>query len=193
MLAILASPTKLIVVLAWACFLFYWIFSVAGKNRSDRVFNLLRTIGLLCVVVLLFLFIGAGGIPDDVNPVLWHSILPVRVCADAIAIISLVVLIRSRRILGANWSSNVRFDRATELIKSGPYAYVRHPIYSGLIGLVLGTIIAYGRLVGVLIWVACVVALYLKSRKEDLLMLKKFNGEYLEYKSRTKALFPFVL
>ncbi len=193
MLSIITSPTKLIVALAWAGFLLYWVFSAAGKNTRDRIPNLLRTIALLSAVAALFLIVSLGGIPDDLNPALWHSNVPIGLCADAVVIMSLIILIWSRRTLGLNWSANVRTDKATELVQSGPYAYVRHPIYTGVIGIVLGTIIAYGRLVGVLIWAACVVGLYLKSTKEDSVMSDKFKGEYRDYKSKTKALFPFIL
>ena len=186
-------PTNLAIAAAWAAFLVYWIISAPGGSFKIKVANLLLTIALAAAVFGLFLFIASGYFPENVNPSLWRSTLPVGLLADLVAFVSLAFLIWSRRTLGANWSANVRTKRIVELVQSGPYAYVRHPIYTGVIGLVFATAVAYGHLIGVLIWAVCTVAFYVKSLKEDVVLAGKFKNEYLEYKVKTKALFPFIL
>jgi protein-S-isoprenylcysteine O-methyltransferase Ste14 len=193
MLATMIYPTNLPIAIAWAAFLLYWIISSPGNSFKIKFANLLLTIALALVVFGLFLFIAGGYFPENVNLSFWPSTLPVGLLADLVALVSLVILIWSRRTLGANWSANVRTKRIVELVQSGPYAYVRHPIYTGVIGLVFATAVAYGHLIGVLIWAVCTVGFYVKSLKEDLVLADKFKNEYLEYKAKTKALFPFIL
>jgi protein-S-isoprenylcysteine O-methyltransferase Ste14 len=80
-----------------------------------------------------------------------------------------------------------------ELVQVGPYVYVRHPIYSGFLIMVLGTALAYGRLVGIVILGISIAGLTLKALKEESLLTKQFGDRYVEYKSRTKAMIPYLL
>jgi protein-S-isoprenylcysteine O-methyltransferase Ste14 len=193
MSAILGNPAYAAVAFAWAGFLLYWIISSPGKGLRGKIPSLLLTTTLLPAVVGLFLFIGAGAIPDGLNPILWRRTVTIGLCADVVALASVLLLIWARRTLGANWSHNVRGERATEIVRSGPYGHVRHPIYTGFIGLVLGTAIAYGRLLGVVILAASIAGLYVKSCREDAILAVKFKNEYPGYKAKTKALFPYIL
>lgn len=193
MWTILTNPTSLLIALGWIAFLLYWIISAPGKNLRLRVMNSALTLALSVAVAGLFFLMGTGNIPESVNPALWQDSLPVGLCADFLVLVSLFILIWSRRTLGSNWSAQVRNERATELVTSGPYAFVRHPIYTGFIGLVLGTAIAYGRFAGILIWVVFTVGLYVKSQKEESVLMNKFKDEYATYRAKTKALFPFLL
>jgi len=79
-----------------------------------------------------------------------------------------------------------------ELIQKGPYAVVRHPIYSGLMLATLGTAIAYGELSGFIGFAMVVVAWGYKSRLEEDAMAEQFGAQYQKYRSRVKALVPFV-
>jgi protein-S-isoprenylcysteine O-methyltransferase Ste14 len=86
----------------------------------------------------------------------------------------------------------VTFKEGHELIETGPYRVVRHPIYSGLLLMVLGTAILAGRLGGLVAFPIYLLSIWIKLRWEEALMTKHFP-EYLEYKARTKALVPFLL
>jgi protein-S-isoprenylcysteine O-methyltransferase Ste14 len=94
--------------------------------------------------------------------------------------------------LGRNWSGSVTVKEAHELIRSGPYGYVRHPIYTGLIAAVLGTVIASGTVRAVLALVIVVVSLLRKLRTEEAFMRDTFPGEYQRYSAAVPALVPFT-
>ncbi len=79
-----------------------------------------------------------------------------------------------------------------ELIERGPYRVVRHPIYSGLLLLILGTAFLVGQMGGFVALVICFCGFWVKLRQEEALLTKHLPG-YSEYRRRTKALVPFVL
>lgn len=186
-MSILSSPTSILIASAWVCFVLYWIISAPGKR------NVALGLTLFAAVACMFYLLGSGSVPDDANPVLWNGTLPVALCADAVVLMGLALLIWARRTLGANWSATVRKSGDTELVRRGPYAFVRHPIYTGFIALVLGTAAAYGRMIGVLVLVLCCAGLYLKALKEESILKQKFQEAFLEYKAKTKMLIPFIL
>ena len=79
-----------------------------------------------------------------------------------------------------------------ELVTSGPYAYVRHPIYTGILIAMLGSAIgasAFWLIPLVLLGIYCVYS----ARREEKRMMEQFAEQYLQYMSRTKMLVPFLL
>jgi len=78
-----------------------------------------------------------------------------------------------------------------ELIQSGPYRLVRHPIYSGLLVMILGTASLVGQVGGFVAFVVCFCGFWIKLRQEEALLTKHLPG-YSEYKAHTKALVPFL-
>src|SRR5215471_3875793 len=105
----------------------------------------------------------------------------------AITETGLAFAILARLYIGKNWSALIQVKEGHELIQSGPYAVVRHPIYSGLMFATLGTAIAYGELSGFLGFVMVVVAWGYKSRLEEEAMKEQFGAQYKQYRSHVKA------
>ncbi len=79
-----------------------------------------------------------------------------------------------------------------ELIERGPYRVVRHPIYAGVLLMVLGTVVLAGTVGGLVALALCFGGLWVKLRQEEALLTKHLTG-YSDYLRRTKALVPFVL
>jgi protein-S-isoprenylcysteine O-methyltransferase Ste14 len=98
----------------------------------------------------------------------------------------------ARLYIGKNWSALIQVKEGHELIQTGPYALVRHPIYSGLMLATLGTAIAYGELSGFLGFVMVVAAWCYKSRLEESAMAQQFGAQYESYRARVRGLIPFV-
>jgi protein-S-isoprenylcysteine O-methyltransferase Ste14 len=116
-----------------------------------------------------------------------------RAAGAAVCVFGLFVAIWSRRTLAGNWSCNVDFKQGHELIQTGPYRFARHPIYTGILLLCLGTAMARGRLqcgVGFLFLCA---GFWIKIKQEESLLLRHFPDTYPSYLSRVKALVPFVI
>ena len=193
MWSVFSHPTSIVISFAWVGFVLYWIISAPARAHQGKLKNLALSVVLLVAVACVFMLLGSGSVPETVNPVLWNGSLPVALCADIVAAAGLSLLIWARRALGTNWSATARKNGESELVTRGPYAYVRHPIYTGFITLVLGTAAAYGHLVGLLILVMCCVGLYLKASREESILKEKFPGAFEEYKARTAMLIPFIL
>ena len=108
----------------------------------------------------------------------------------ALVIGGLAFAIWARVHLGGNWSGTVTVKQGHELIRSGPYAYVRHPIYTGLTTALLGTTLASAT-VHAALGLAIIVAAFLrKSRIEERFMRETFPGEYQRYSAEVPALIP---
>jgi protein-S-isoprenylcysteine O-methyltransferase Ste14 len=95
--------------------------------------------------------------------------------------------------LGKNWSGTVTIKEGHELIMSGPYAVVRHPIYTGLLLAFLGSALARGDWRAVLAFALAAAALWRKLRFEERWMRAQFGDAYAAYARRVSALVPFVL
>jgi protein-S-isoprenylcysteine O-methyltransferase Ste14 len=110
----------------------------------------------------------------------------------SLVIAGLAFAIWARVHLGSNWSGTVTIKQGHELIRSGPYAWVRHPIYTGLIMALLGTTIASGTVHAAIGLAIIVESLVRKSRTEEEFMRATFPGEYQRYSAQVPALIPFV-
>lgn len=98
----------------------------------------------------------------------------------------------ARFYLGGNWSSSVTVKQDHQLVRSGPYAFVRHPIYSGILLAFLGTALAKGEVRDLLALLIAAMALRIKSYTEEQFMAEQFGSQYSQYKREVRALIPFV-
>jgi protein-S-isoprenylcysteine O-methyltransferase Ste14 len=110
----------------------------------------------------------------------------------ALVIAGLLFAIWARVHLGGNWSGTVTIKQGHELIRSGPYAYVRHPIYTGLLAALLGTTAASGTVHAAVGLAIIAVALVRKLRIEEAFMREIFPDAYQRYSAEVPALIPFT-
>lgn len=110
----------------------------------------------------------------------------------SLTIAGLAFAVWARAFLGKNWSAAVTVKQDHELIRHGPYSLVRHPIYTGILLALLGTSVTFGTIRGLLAFLVAGLALWLKSRREEFFMVDQFGAEYVAYRSKVKALIPFV-
>jgi protein-S-isoprenylcysteine O-methyltransferase Ste14 len=99
----------------------------------------------------------------------------------------------ARFTIGTNWSGVVTLKQDHELMQSGPYHVVRHPIYTGLLTMGLGSSLQYDEVYGFLFLVLAAVMLAFKMRLEERLMMENFPDQYPQYRQHVKAIVPFVL
>jgi len=102
------------------------------------------------------------------------------------------VAIWARLYLGRNWSGLIELKQDHQLIRSGPYGLVRHPIYSGFLLATLGTALVPGQMRGFVAFALILVAWGYKSRLEETFLIEQFGTEYERYRSQVKGLIPFV-
>lgn len=95
--------------------------------------------------------------------------------------------------LAGNWSGTVTLKQNHELIVEGPYRWVRHPIYSGLLTAIIGTALARGEWRGLIAVAVATIALWRKLRLEEIIMRSEFSDTYSRYAERVPALVPWLL
>jgi len=179
----------------WLVWIAYWRISAADvkptqrhESPGSRAAHLLP---LLVAAVLLWI---RGDAEDGW---LFHRFLARSVTlfwiGTAITAAALGFSAWARVHLGRNWSATVTVKQDHELIRTGPYSIVRHPIYTGVLFAFIGTALAIGQWRGVLAVVIVFVAFWRKLRLEERWMSETFGEEYRRYRARTKALIPFIV
>jgi protein-S-isoprenylcysteine O-methyltransferase Ste14 len=98
----------------------------------------------------------------------------------------------ARIYLGRNWSGYVTYKEDQTLVTSGPYRYVRHPIYTSMILMFIGTILYYGSLFVSIFLIILTIDFVLRTKKEEKIMIRLFGEKYMDYMKRTKRLIPLV-
>ena len=108
-------------------------------------------------------------------------------------VVGLLFAVWARVYLGGNWSSEVTIKQDHELITTGPYALVRHPIYTGILGGMLGTAIALSEVRGFIAFALIFLMFWFKLRMEEQWMRSQFGETYANYARKTAALVPYLL
>jgi protein-S-isoprenylcysteine O-methyltransferase Ste14 len=186
-----------LIAIFWLIFLVYWLISVRGVKRNVRGrswwYGAIFRVTLIIIVFLLFRAQIPGRLFRYIQTYKAFSANPViNGIGLALCAIGLAFAIWARVYLGKNWGMPMSLKVEPELVTTGPYAFVRHPIYSGVLLAMLGS-----AFVSVVIWlilfvIFCAYFVY-SARVEERIMTTKFQNQYLQYKNRTKMLIPFVL
>ena len=179
--------------LLWIVFIAFWIaMARGGKAVAEResIYSRLSHYGPLAVGVYL---LAAPRVPiyplgERFAPLaLW----PVQLGA-ALTFAGIAFAIWARMWIAGNWSSDVTLKRDHELIVDGPYAWVRHPIYTGILVALVGTALAVGEWRGALAVALAAVSFWRKLTIEEAVMRRQFGEAYARYAARVPALIPFV-
>ncbi len=135
-------------------------------------------------------FYVATGIPEvgDYEPRAWTVVLGTIVFAAA-----MWVFRRTHKELGRNWSISLEIREKHELISSGPYALVRHPMYTSFLLMALGqAFLIPNWVVGLAGLAGFAILFFLRVDKEERMMLEIFGPRYSAYMERTKRLIPYL-
>ena len=101
------------------------------------------------------------------------------------------MVIKAIRTLGKQWAVAARVIEGHELVTTGPFEVVRHPVYSGLLGMLIATAVAISSWLGLILAAALyLVGTELRIRKEERLMRETFGNAYDEYAKEVPALIP---
>ncbi|MFX0123571.1 MAG: methyltransferase [Candidatus Hodarchaeota archaeon] len=95
--------------------------------------------------------------------------------------------------LGKNYSTFLHIREEQTLITTGPYRYVRHPMYSALITVGIGMSLLSANLYFGLPFFVTILVIIFRVKKEEEVMIKKFGEEYVQYIKRTKRFIPYFL
>ena len=95
--------------------------------------------------------------------------------------------------LGRFWSGEVMIKVGHQLVRTGPYRFVRNPMYTGILVAFMGAAVAIGELYAFVAVGIGVMGIWMKIKAEEEILLEKFGGEYLQYQQEVRRLIPFIL
>lgn len=179
---------EIVVLGAWAVFIGVWAVTGARAKpsapgaASPKVL-LVRTLFLFAIV---FIMVAAGKARALFQP---RELYPA--VGSALTVAGIACAIWARVNLGSNWGMPMTQKEDRELVTSGPYALVRHPIYTGVIIALLGSAGVSGGL-WLIVSLAGVIYFILAAREEEAMLLKEFPDVYPAYRARTWMLVPFI-
>jgi protein-S-isoprenylcysteine O-methyltransferase Ste14 len=177
----------------WFSFWGYWLIAARRVKKTKQ--SEPRPVRIIYLLLLTFCFLLVGA-PEFHRGFLGHDLLlggSARfLIGVAIVITGLSFAVWARLHLGENWSGVVTLKEGHALICSGPYRFVRHPIYTGMLFGLLGTAFALGEVRGFLALGIFWVMHIFKSQREERLMIQEFGDEYVQYRKQVPALVPFT-
>jgi protein-S-isoprenylcysteine O-methyltransferase Ste14 len=173
----------------WIIFSLYWEIAKSGSTEVKRaesglsrgIHVFLANIGLLLVVAPI---LGLGRFMP-----IWPPVMAAGVVLETAG---LAFAIWARLRLGRNWSGEITLKVDHQLIRTGPYRHLRHPIYTGLLAMFLGSVLVTGEWLAVLGLALGVFAYIRKLRLEEVNMDSAFGAEYDAYRRESWAIVPFL-
>ena len=175
----------------WIATAIVWVVLAFGNKRTVARRGLTGFIPVVAVAVILLTptSLRRSGLHHQ----LWASSPLLCLLALLLVASGSAFAIGARLTLGRNWSSTVTLKQDHELIRRGPYALVRHPIYTGLLSMSVGTMVLTGLVESVGVVAVGIVYVVFKVRDEERLMSETFPSQYPEYRRTVKSIIPFIL
>jgi protein-S-isoprenylcysteine O-methyltransferase Ste14 len=185
-------PFDKVIIACWVVFWVYWLISAfsSKKNATSGLNRFIRIrLALFVLIVVLFHVFNVQNYSYQ-NRLASHNELVLTI-GFIIFLAGLFTAIWARIHLGKNWGMPMSTKQNPELVTSGPYRYIRHPIYTGILLAMIGSGLASS-----LFWltVFAITAIYFvySAVQEEKLMTEQFPKVYPSYKNKTKMLIPFI-
>jgi len=182
-----------IIIGCWVVFLLYWFVNAWAVKPTAEQQSVLSGIAYRTPLIIGVLFIVNRRLFGSWDRPLAADANRLESLGAALCVLGLLGAIWSRRTLAGNWSSRVTFKEGHELIETGPYGFVRHPIYTSLLLMLLGTVVGGNSLVAWFGLPFYLLGFWIKLKQEEQLLTRHFPDTYPAYKKRVKALIPFIL
>lgn len=178
----------IVIAVVWVAFWLYWLASAVNAksaNRSGRgAYMGTRVALIIAVFLLLRLHVFRGRVLPDTP---WLLALGLLLFFGGLGL-----AVWARVYIGRNWGTPMSQKDNPELVTTGPYHKIRHPIYTGIITAMIGTALATS-----LLWLAVAVILggyfIVSATREEKYMASQFPATYPAYKRSTKMLIPYIL
>jgi protein-S-isoprenylcysteine O-methyltransferase Ste14 len=182
---------RIFIDIPWAVFVAYWVISAFNTKRTQQRESFLARYGVMFIVVVGFalLFKGSTG-RGFLNQPIFHRNDTSNVVAVALTWAGIGLAIWARAHLGQYWSARITIKEDHKLIRTGPYARLRHPIYSGLDLAAVGTALAIDRWRSVVVVCVIIIGFCIKAKREEAMLEKHFGADFEEHRRKTGFLLP---
>lgn len=195
-----AIVTNLVPII-WVAWVVYWAIAARGAKQTQREESAGSRAGHILPLGLVAWLLFARTLPGCASgtwpvfpPFFCEKIVPpgpaLHVAGVALLVAGLAFSVWARRWLGRNWSGIVTLKQDHELIRGGPYRFVRHPIYTGILLGFVGSAIVRDEWRGVLAVAIGYAALWRKLKLEERWMIERFGDAYRKFQAEVPALIP---
>ena len=178
----------------WGGWLVLWLAMSFGAKAAAQSESLGSRLSHLVPLLFAAYLLAAPRVPI---PWLEERFVPLAIwpaaVGAALTFAGVAFSVWARFALAGNWSGFVQVKHDHELIVAGPYRWVRHPIYTGLLLMFAGTALAVGEWRGVLAVAIAAASFWRKLRREEAVMRQQFGAAYVQYAERVPMLIPLVL
>jgi protein-S-isoprenylcysteine O-methyltransferase Ste14 len=176
---------------AWILFWLFWLGAALKSKRSKRRETWVQRLGYLLPLIAASLLLSSQGASRTwLARALYDATATAQWAGFALVLAGIAFAFWARWHLGANWSGTVTLKEGHELIRSGPYRFIRHPIYTGLLLSILGTVIQIAQVRGFLAFFLVWVCLYAKARREESFLRDEFGDRFAAHVSHTGMFLP---
>ena len=192
-MAIFGNYLSLVVPICWIIFILDWsvssLFVKKSLTKQGPGWIIWRV--AVALFVILFIRLNKSGALSFFR-FSFQSYFSFLIPGSVLTVLGLFGAIWARFHLGRNWSGYATYKEDQTLVTTGPYKYVRHPIYTSMILMFIGTILYYGSLFMSVAFAILAIDFILRTGKEEAIMIELFGEKYTEYMKRTKRLIPFI-
>ena len=178
----------------WIVFITVWLLAAVSTKRTvyrESPAQRLRYWVLLVIAYLLLLY--GRELPYPLNLQVIPRATPIAFGAAFLCVAGLAFALWARLTLGRNWSGVVALKEAHNLVEHGPYRFVRHPIYTGMLIMFFATALVQSHVAGFVGVLLMFASFWIKLDREERLMLQQFPERYAAYQQSVKQIIPFVL
>jgi protein-S-isoprenylcysteine O-methyltransferase Ste14 len=180
-----------LVDIPWAVFAMYWAIGALKTRPTAKKESFAARYGVMAIEVVGFYLLMDG---DASIGVLGRHVVvrtfDLRAVGVALIWVGIGIALWARWHLGQYWSGRITIKEGHKLIRTGPYARLRHPIYTGLVLAATGTAMEIDRWRGVAAVCVILLGFWIKARREEALLTKEFGAEFDEHRRVTGFLLP---
>jgi len=175
----------------WALFGIYWAVSAIGTKRTKRRETIAQRLAYILPLVGAFLLISQPSAQrGSLGAYLLSGSQRIQWLGAVLAAAGIGLCLWARWHLGSNWSGTVTLKEGHELIRSGPYRAIRHPIYTGILLALLGTAVQIGQVRAFVAVLFALGSFYFKARREESFLAQEFGQRFAEHAQHTGMFLP---
>ena len=190
----MANALHALIPALWILWLAYWVVAARATHETQRREGFASRLSHYGPLIAGGLCLGIPNILGAELERPFHGATLIwLLLASALVVLGLGFSAVARNWLGRNWSAEVTVKQGHELVRSGPYALVRHPIYTGMLLALAGTALMVGKWRALIGLVLMVAALLRKVTVEERFMTEQFGEAYARYRAEVPALIPFLV
>jgi protein-S-isoprenylcysteine O-methyltransferase Ste14 len=180
-----------LIEVAWAVIVVVWVVMAFRTKRTVARSGGVARLAVLYVIAVIVLTRPLAH--TSLHHHIWKPSAAVSMVALVLIVAGAVFALWARLTIGTNWSGVVTLKQDHELMQSGPYHVVRHPIYTGLLTMGVASALQYDEPFSFILLAVVIVMLAFKIRLEEKLMTESFPDQYPQYRQRVKAIVPYIL